>query len=256
MHVLITGASSGIGEALAREFAAHGSDLSLAARRREILENLKNELEGKHKIKVHLVQVDLSDPTQAEGTLADAERALGPVDVLINNAGQQVVERIERTDVEKAEATVRLNLLTPLRLWRAVLPQMLARKSGTIVDVASMAGLAPTPFMAWYNAGKAGLGGASEALRGELRNTGVHVVTVYPGPVDTPLARAAVAKYGEKSMASQAPMGTTGVLARMIWKAVQRRRARVIYPRFYALSRHFPNLTRFLLDRLTPAPSK
>lgn len=256
MHVLITGASSGIGEALAREFAAHGSDLSLAARRREILEALKGELEGKHRVKVHLVQVDLSDPTQAEGTLADAERALGPVDVLINNAGQQVVERIERTDVEKAESTVRLNLLTPLRLWRAVLPQMLARKSGTIVDVASMAGLAPTPFMAWYNAGKAGLGGASEALRGELRKTGVHVVTVYPGPVDTPLARAAVAKYGDKTLASQAPMGTTDVLARMIWKAVQKKQARVIYPRFYALSRHFPNLTRFLLDRLTPAPSK
>jgi short-subunit dehydrogenase len=145
---------------------------------------------------------------------------------------------------------LRLNVFTPMRLTRAVLPAMLARRSGAIVDIASMAALAPTPGMHHYNAAKAGIAAASEALRGELRGTGVHVVTVYPGPVTTAMANASFEIYGNDMR--WVPTGTAPELARRIRRAVEKKQARVIYPGVYAVSRHFPALTRILVDRFTP----
>src|SRR5262249_38267353 len=129
---------------------------------------------------------------------------------------------------------------------------MLARGHGTIVNVASLAGIAPVPAMLYYNAAKAGLAAASEALHGELMRSGVHVVTVYPGPGATAMERAAREVYGDRGAVNLIPTGRPEVLARRIRRAVERRRARVIYPRFYALARHFPALTRWIIDRVTP----
>jgi len=249
MHVVVTGASSGIGEAIAREWAAAGANLTLVARRRELLDKLAGSLS----VKCNVVELDLSDPSKATSFLAGAEQALGPVDVLVNNAGVQIIAPTAETDLERAEASLRLNLLTPLRLTRAVLPGMLARKNGCIVDVASMAGLAPTPGMTWYNAGKGGLGAASEALRGELRGSGVHVVTVYPGPVKSALADAGIVAYGG-GLAAQIPIGKPEILARKIRLATERKRSRIIYPGFYVITRWFPLITRWFLDTFTPKP--
>lgn len=167
-HAIVTGASSGIGAALARELSAHGWDLTLVARRRPLLDELAAGL----RTRCHVVEADLSDLDAATGWLPGATAALGPVELLVNNAGVQVVAPTAGVDLARAEASLRVNLLSPMRLWRAVLPDMLARGQGTVVDICSMAALAPTPGMAWYNASKAGLAGASEALRGELRGTG------------------------------------------------------------------------------------
>jgi short-subunit dehydrogenase len=107
--------------------------------------------------------------------------------------------------------------------------------------------------MFFYNASKAALAGASEGLRGELRGTGVHVMTVYPGPVRTPMEAAGRDAYDQTAaMRVLTPIGEAGVLARKIANGVASRRARIIYPAMYGLLRHFPNLTRFALDRFTP----
>ena len=249
MHVVITGASSGIGEALAREYLRRGATLTLVARRRAKLE----ELTQGHAARCHVVEADLVDHEHACDWVNGSVARLGPIDVLVNNAGVQIVSRTVDTSVEEAERMLRLNVLSPFRLTKSVLPDMIARGRGTIVDISSMAAIAPTPGMFFYNASKAALAAASESLRGELRGTGVHVLTVYPGPVRTPMETAGRAAYEETAMARLfTPVGDAAVLARKIANGVASRRARIVYPASYGLARHFPNLTRFVLDRFTP----
>ena len=130
---------------------------------------------------------------------------------------------------------------------------MLARRAGTIVDIASMAALAPTPGMTYYNASKAGLAAASEALRGELRGTGVNVVTVYPGIVQTDMAEAGLAAYGSNLALRLQPRGTTAGLAAIVKHAILRKHARVVYPRSYFFVRWFGPVVRFFIDRFAPA---
>ncbi len=250
VHVVITGASSGIGEALAREYLSRGASLTLVARRRANLESVAGEAPGR----CHVVEADLADWRRAADWVDGAVAALGPVDVLVNNAGIQVVRRTVDTAFEDGERQIFLNTLAPLRLTTRLLPDMIARGRGTVVDIASMAGIAPTPGMLFYNASKAGLAAASESLRGELRRTGVHVMTVYPGPVRTPMETAGRAAYVETAASRWlTPTGDPRVLARKIADGVASSRARIVYPGVYGLSRHFPNLTRWVLDRFTPA---
>ena len=249
MHIAITGASSGIGATLARELSSAGHSLTLVARRKDLLDALAKELGGK----THVVAHDLSDTSRATEWIAAAEAALGPIDVLVNNAGVQLVAPSASLDPDEAERTIVVDLLAPLRLTRAVLPSMIARGNGVIVDVASQAALAPTPGMMHYNAAKAGLAAASESLRGELRGTGVHVVTVYPGIIPTTdMARASLDRYEETKLLGMFPRGTERILAVKIRRAIERRRDRVIYPASGAFGRWFPGTTRFLLDRFAP----
>ena len=250
MHIVITGASSGIGAAFARELGGAGHSLTLVARRAELVKKLAQEIGLE---RVHLVTQDLAETTRATAFLAAAEYKFGPVDVLVNNAGVQIVAPTATVDPDEGERLLALDLLTPLRLTRAVLPSMLARKSGVIVDVASMASLAPTPGMTHYSAAKAGLAAASEALRGELRGTGVHVVTVYPGIIETTeMAKAAIEKYEPSFLMTRFPRGNDVTLAALVHRAITKKSARVIYPSSGALSRYLPTITRFVMDRFTP----
>jgi short-subunit dehydrogenase len=249
-HIAITGASSGIGAAIARELAKEGAKLTLVARRRELLEGLAKELS----VPCHVAAADLSNPELACDWIAEAEAANGPIDVLVNNAGMELISRYHEMDLDAADRLLRLNLLTPIRLTHAVLPGMLARKQGTIVDVCSVAALAPSRGYAVYAASKAGLAAASTSLRSELRGSGVHVVTVYPGPVRTDMGAKATAALEDSPWVERAPWGTTDVLARLVRDAVERRRDVVVYPRFYGLSRWFPQVALFLAQRFAPGP--
>jgi short-subunit dehydrogenase len=249
VHVVITGASSGIGEALSREYLRRGASVTLVARRKRLLEEIAKE----HPERCHVVEADLAAYEYADGWVDGAVAALGEVDVLVNNAGVQIVKGTVDTTWDEGERQIRLNTLSPFKLTKRVLPGMIARGRGTIVDISSSAALAPTPGMYFYSASKAALGAASECLRGELRGTGVHVVTVYPGPVDTAMNTSGRAAYEETwAVKTFTPTGDPAVLARKIANAVASRRARIIYPAFYGLTRHFPNLTRFVMDRMTP----
>jgi short-subunit dehydrogenase len=251
MHVAITGASSGIGEALAREYLAAGAQVTLVARRRQQLDAVAAAAAPGS---THVAVADLGDPERAGAWLAGAEAALGPIDVLVNNAGTDIVAPIESIPIERAEQLLRLNLFTPLRLIHAVLPSMRERRSGTIVNVASSAAHSHLRGMAYYSASKAGLAAASESLRAELAPTGVRVCTVYPGPVHTPLGDEAYASV-ERTFASRlAIWGTTDVLAHRVRHAVERGAPRVVYPRFYQIPRLFPELARLVTDRIAPAP--
>lgn len=248
LHVVVTGASAGIGAAIVREYAAAGARLTLVARRRELLEPLA----AAARAPTHIVTADLRDLDAATDWVPAAEAALGPIDVLVNNAGVQLIGPSASVDLAASEAMLTLDLLVPMRLCVAVLPGMLARRSGTIINIASMAAIAPTPGMFYYSAAKGGLGAASEALRGEVRRSGVHVLTVYPGPVATDMEIAGRARYQAGLVVNNLPVGDPAVLARRVRRAAERRKARVIYPRFYWLSRWFPGTTSWFLDRFTP----
>ncbi|MCB9780641.1 MAG: SDR family NAD(P)-dependent oxidoreductase [Alphaproteobacteria bacterium] len=249
-HAVVTGASSGIGETLARHLAREGYALTLVARRRERLEALAEELAP---TPVHVVTADLSDSAHCADWLPAAEEALGPVALLVNNAGLQVIGPTGGLDVDHAEASLRLNLATPMRLWTAVLPGMQARGRGAIVDICSAAALTPTPGMAWYNASKGGLAAASEALHHELRGTGVHVLTVYPGIIaSTALARAGIASFQDSVWLRMQPAATEDGLARRILTALRRRRPRVVYPGLLGFTRWFAPIARWFVGRFSP----
>lgn len=253
MHVVITGASSGIGEAIAREYFSRNAHVTLVARRRELLEKLAADADGK----AHIVSADLSDPAQVTSWVDGAEAVHGPVDVLINNAGVQIVKPFVEIPFEEGARLMQIDLLAPLQLSHFVAQRMVKRGQGTLVDISSMAAIAPTPGMSFYNAAKGGLGAYSEGLRAELKPHGVHVVTVYPGPVKTPMETAGRAAYEESWVARVvAPAGEASVLARLVADAVEEKAPRIIYPFMNMLGRHFPAMTRLMLDAFTPKMRK
>ena len=252
MHALVTGASSGIGEAIARALAAAGHDVTLVARRQNELERVAATIAG---AKAEILAADLGDLDGLATVVSRAEAKLGPIDILVNNAGSQIVAPTEDVPATEGERLLTLNVFAVFRLTRLVLPGMLARGRGTIVDISSLSALAPTPGMFHYSASKAAVAAASESLRAEVKSRGVHVVTVYPGPVKTAMAAAAVARYHKDPM-GPLPEGTVDELARLVLNAITRKRARIIYPRSYTVARMFPGITRFIVDRFSPLPKR
>jgi len=252
MHVVVTGASSGIGTALAREFGtSEGDRVTLVARRQAAMEEVARGIPAK----CHIVAHDLSDDTRATAWIESAERENGPIDVLINNAGVENTGWTLEADPAASVALLRTNLVSPLLIARAIVPAMIARGTGTLVNVASVAAYSAVPLQAWYGASKAGLATFSEVLRSEVRRRGVNVVTVYPGPITTPMAEAAYVVFGgRRGLVGLAPEGTPEKLARLVRRAVERRRARVVYPSFYQIPRFVPWLARWATDLVEPRP--
>lgn len=247
-HVLVTGASAGIGEAIARSFSKEGLVLTLVARRAEKLQALAEELGS-----AEVIACDLSDPKAAEAMVDEAEARSGPVDHLINNAGVQIVDYGWDMDPDEGERMVQLNYLTPLRLIRRCLPGMRERGQGSIVNVSSVAAFAPLAGMAWYGGSKAGLAMTSETLHGELRGSGVHVVTVYPGPVRTQLGAYGSSRIEETIGTRAQVWGEASELGDRVVSAVKKKKGRLVYPQAYAPLRHTPGVVGWALGRFSPA---
>ena len=180
-RAVVTGASQGIGAALAGELAARGHNLIITARRAEVLAELAARLTEHHGVTVEVRAVDLTDPPHREA-LAD-ELADRDISILCANAGTATFGAVADLDPAMEKAQVQLNVLGVHDLVLAVLPGMLARRAGGILISGSAAGNSPIPNNATYAATKAFANTFSESLRGELRSTGVHVTLLAPGPV-------------------------------------------------------------------------
>lgn len=190
---LITGASGGIGEALARTLAQHGYNLILVARTMSKLEALGAELSAKNGVEAVSIASDLSAFDASEKLIADLEARKLNVDVLVNNAGFGEFGEFAMGDPVKQQQMISLNILTLTMLTRHLLPKMLERKFGRVMNVASTAAFMPGPLMSVYYASKAYVLSFSEALAEELLGTGVTVTALCPGPTESDFqARAAM----------------------------------------------------------------
>lgn len=184
--ILITGASSGIGEAMARQLAAKKYDLILVARRIEKLEKLKSELSIQQGITVHVIQKDLSEVGNAYELYDDVKRLGLEVTMLINNAGFGTYGNFSDTDLEAELRMIELNVSSLVALTKLFLQDMLIRQQGRIMNVASLLSFLPFPYYSVYSATKSFVLSFSETLAAELEGTGITVTTLCPGPVDTP----------------------------------------------------------------------
>lgn len=184
MNVLITGGSSGIGAATARLFASEGHTVGIVGRRAEKLHAvLEDCLRGAPESRAWVA--DLGDLELAEGIADEAEQAFGGVDVLINNAAIPKRLPIREMTNDAVETTMRVNFLSPVRMTLRLLPHMLSRGAGTIVNVASLGGRLGIPQEAAYCASKFALTGWSEGMAIDLHGSGVAIRLIQPGPIDT-----------------------------------------------------------------------
>lgn len=185
---LITGASSGIGKALAREFARNNYHLVIVAEKAEELSMAKQELSSEFSVEVTDMPKDLTRE-QAPQEIYDQLHSQGVrIDVLVNDAGVGQREKFHESDINKDVYIVRLNIEALIRLTKLFVKDMVARGNGKILNVGSVAGFQPGPMLAVYHASKAFVVSFSEAISDELEDTGVSVTALCPGPTDTNFA--------------------------------------------------------------------
>ncbi len=179
-NALITGASRGLGVYIAKALAARGANVALAARSADGLEATRAACAGQG-VRAVALACDVTSRDELRRLVASTEAALGPIDILVNNAGIEVTASLGDFDFDQIDDVVRTNLSAPIALTKIVLPAMLQRRHGAIVNIASMAGKAGVPHNSIYAASKHGLCGFTESLNYELDGTGVHAGVVCPG---------------------------------------------------------------------------
>jgi short-subunit dehydrogenase len=195
--VLVTGASAGIGRELAIQLAARAGTLALLARRIDRLEQLRIELSARHpQLKVVAMAADLSDEGDVADVLARLREQIGPVDVLVNNAGVGDSVLFDRADWSRTLQVLRTNVVAIAQLSAALVPAMVANGRGGVLNIGSGAGLTVLPAAAAYVGSKHFVDGFSEALRADLAGTGVVITQVCPGPVDSEFDEVAGSKGG------------------------------------------------------------
>jgi short-subunit dehydrogenase len=220
---VITGASSGIGRALAEHLAPCGAKLGLIARRGEVLEALTRSLVGGGATAA-CAAADVTDPAGLAAAVRALQSALGPCDVLVANAGIYRKSRVQDFDAAKAQAVIATNVQGTLNAIAAVLPDMIGRRSGHLAVVASIAALVALPAAGVYRASKAALVALADSLRVDLAPLGVRVTLIGPGFVDTPM-------LSDEERASLRNLVTAEDAAARIARAIRRGRAECWFPR-------------------------
>jgi short-subunit dehydrogenase len=247
---MITGASRGIGEAIAHAFRAADATVALVARSENALQDLAVRLGGT----AHAT--DLSDPSQVAGLIDRVEAEAGPVDILVNNAG--IDSNVGFTDVSETHlrTVTQVNYLAPAELCRQIIPRMLSRGGGHIVNVSSMGGSIAFPGNAPYSASKAALSQLTAGLRADLRGLPIHTTLVALGPVPTDmLAESEDFPPTAQSYRRLYRMGlmvdvSREKVAREVVAAVDRKRRYVFLPRRCADVPLVPEIPRFALELL------
>lgn len=237
--MVLTGASSGIGLATARELAARGYALVLAARRTEQLSALAHELDPSGS-QIIAVPTDVTDDQSRRHLIQQARAHFGHIDILINNAGVSIAQGWWWEDPDPLRV-IRVNLEAPAELVRLILPEMQARGSGHIINIGSVAGRAAVNGM--YSASKFGIRGFSLALRRELLGSGIHVSLISPGFVKS-----------EMTAQARLPMPGPEIIARAVADVLLKPQREVIAPRFYRflawLERRSPKLGDLIVTRV------
>jgi short-subunit dehydrogenase len=240
---LVTGASSGIGRALARALGKQGVVLAISARRKQALDTLADEIEKEGAKRPVVLTADLSKRGEAQLLGERAHEALGRVDILVNNAGvgiggaQHVIG-----DDDMARELFETNYWSALALIRTLVPAMRERQFGAVVNVASIGAFAPMPLAGHYCSSKAALSLSTEAMRMELRGAGVHVFNVQPGPVDTGMLAEMGAVPGADQFLGRMPRGNVDTLAKKIVRGLERGQRALVYPTSLGIARHLPTV--------------
>lgn len=201
---VITGASSGIGELIAIGLARDGHDLALVGRNKDKLEQLANDLRREHSVAIHVITQDLTEVGAAEAVLEACQTIDIEVDQLVNDAGFGMIGEFADQELAKIQEMILLNVLTLTKLTHLLLPQ-LKKYHGRILNVSSTAAFQPVPSAACYSATKAYVLSFSEALGEELKESGVSVTTLAPGPTQTHFFRAAGTTIDSTRMIRSSP---------------------------------------------------
>jgi short-subunit dehydrogenase len=248
--VIITGASAGVGAACARAFAAQKANLVLSARGKEGLDRIADELSPQ--CSVLTVAMDVANSEQCMELLAKAEAKFGHIDVLVNNAGMHNRGDLEKLDPADVGAMVDINMRAPLILSCAAIPYLRRAGSGSIVMVGSLAGMSPLQGAATYSGTKAGLRAFAYALADEVRESGITVGVVSPGPIDTGFIMSEIDNV-EDIVFSQ-PMSTAESVADAILSIARGEQTEVTMPassgKLVTLSYLFPRLRRYVRPKL------
>lgn len=190
--IWITGASSGIGKALAEQLAAKGATLILSARNKEALTELNSRLGGKH----HVVVLDLAKPEQLLATMPDTLARLGRVDILINNGGVSQRSLFLENDFAVYRQLMEVNYFGLIALTKVVLPQMVQNGSGMVVSISSVAGKVGSKFRTGYSGSKYAVVGFMDCLRAEVADKNIHCLTICPGSIKTAIAHNSLNEQG------------------------------------------------------------
>lgn len=251
-RVLVTGASRGLGKSIAEVLGRRGATVALVARNRHDLEIVAKELDGK------AYPTDLADPAAVEA-LIDRVEADGPIDILVNNAGLDHVGLLPDTSARAVRDVLQVNLAAPMELCRQLMPRMLSRGRGHIVNVSSMGALSITPGLTLYGTSKAGLSQFTHGLRQELRGTPVRTTLVQLGSVQTDMidnirdfgpTRRVIERFERWRMQPREALHPIAV-ANAIADAVQRDRKYVNLPRQIVVTAALTELPRRLTEILT-----
>jgi len=248
--VVVTGASAGVGAASARAFAREGAQLVLVARGREALERIGAELGSVTDVVTECL--DVRDTAGCAAMLERAAQRFGRIDVLVNNAGLHVRGEFSRVSPEDITRMIEVNLTAPLCLARMVLPHLERAGGGAIVNVASLSGVAALPGAATYTGTKFGLRGFSRAFAEEVRDRGISVSLVSPGPIDTGFLMDHLDEV--EDLAFSQPMSTAEEVADAVLRAASGPGIEIMIPRrsgrLATIGYLFPALARKLLPGL------